>query len=448
MDVYNYEIIKKLSTDYIGNNSELIKYINESPDHVALHGLYHSDYSSMSYEEQDNDIKEGLRLLHLLFPDKKIDTFVAPFNKVNVWTYEVCKKYGLRVSAEEGEHLEEMVHYERGNIRKGQLYRYHHHRFYPESKFSYYDLSIEKLCKFIEGSKNKKYKICLLCDRPDWAHDHTAQELKRQLSDEFIIDIKYVIDNPQIKSIYYDAILVFFWGEEIYKKYHFPKKKVIKQVSSHRWQDDPRYGPYMPNQFCQKYLKDCSVVICPSQILYNLLTPFCKNLFLCGKGYSPLKFYYSTERSGDMSICMVGNLRDPVKGVNDILIPASEGYKLDMVSELKHTELCDFYNKHDLYVVSSKHEADPLPLIESMACGCFPVATAIGIAPELIRHKENGYIVQERSIEAFVEAFRWCNENLDYVRKQGKENAKEIYEKRRWSVMEENYRKVFRKCIS
>ena len=152
-------------------------------------------------------------------------------------------------------------------------------------------------------------------------------------------------------------------------------------------------------------------------------------------------------RKGEMSLCMVGNLKDPVKGVEDILLPASEGYGIDLANNIKHEELVDFYNAHDIYVVSSRHEADPLPLIESMACGCFPVATSIGIAPELIRHKENGYIVKERTVAAFKEAFEWCNDNLEYIREQGKKNAEEMYSKRRWEIMADNYRMMLRKHL-
>ena len=99
-------------------------------------------------------------------------------------------------------------------------------------------------------------------------------------------------------------------------------------------------------------------------------------------------------------------------------------------------------------MVSSKHEADPLPLIESMACGCYPVSSYVGIAPELIRHKENGYLVKERSKEAFREAFLWCEENIGFIRKKAEEIAQEIYEKRRWEIMAENYRRFFRTVLS
>lgn len=304
---------------------------------------------------------------------------------------------------------------------------------------------LEKLIK-----KNKcaeKPRICLLCDRPNWAHHNSAIEIVNQLSDEFVFDIKYVIDKEKIKPRNYDAILVFFWGEESYKKWKFPKEKIIKQVSSHRWQDNPMYGPLTPGEFKKKYLNDCKTVICPSEILYKLIKPEFNNLYLCGKGYNPNKFHYLYNRTGEMKLCMVGNLKDPVKGVEDLLKPAAEEYSLDLANDLKHEELCSFYNNHDIYVVSSRNEADPLPLIESMACGCFPVSSYVGIAPELIRHKENGYLVKNRTVEEFKEAFEWCKENIDYIRQQGKKNAEEMYEKRRWEVMAENYRMMFREHL-
>lgn len=628
MDIYEYDKCVSVSKNKVEDNKDLIDYLNSIPDPIALHGLYHTDYSSMTYEQQYNDIKEGLSLLNTLFPNKKIDTFVAPFNRVNEDTYKVCKIFNLRVSSLEGEHLEDRMHHGKGPLYEGELYRYHHHRFYPESTFDAYDLSIEKLRGYFEkysynfSLKNKrsipsnalknacglqdtinknlnvnkveniiyryikvdenivdmtcadsqvlfdlyangynllvgysnddnrvkelndisrfmknsikyhfgeikdvvnekkiagviyidndldnkiynvfhyaskvlddigyiiisnckeseadlidiasefnamlmeripysyddtvyvfkriKPKICLLCDRPNWAHDNSAQEIKKYLSDEFDMTIKYVVNREELDVNSYDAFVVFFWGEKCYQKKAYSKNRIVKQVSSHRWQFDKPYGPLSVEEFANEYLSDADTIICPSKILYDMLIKVKNNVFLCGKGYAPEKFYLKNKRDGDMSICMVGNLKDPIKGVQDILIPATEGYKMDMEQFLQHEELLDFYNNHDIYVVASVHEADPLPLIESMACGCFPIASKIGIAPELIRHKENGYLVEERTVEAFKEAIKWCEQNLEYIREQSTAIAKEIYETRRWDIMSENYRKMFRNHV-
>lgn len=634
-EIFVYEKCVKVSTDYIGDNKGLIEYLNAIPDPLALHGLYHSDYSQMTYEQQEHDIQEGLRLLNILFPNKKIDTFIAPFNHVNDATYEICRKYGLKISALEGEHLEDRLDNGKGPIYEGELYRYHHHRFYPESTYYYYDLSIEKLdaylkkfsytinpkngrimpseslaracyqyygiepafdekemveeavelnvLKYVENDKSvlvlnavnnslvhrlwrdgysniigiddenervdatnliskligsevciysqelkelsgidkvfaivfwdngengsveelfdygarlleeqgaffvvtssekenliidlasqvnarlinckpysqngkdavyvfvrQKPRVCFYCDRPNWAHDNSARVIKRYLSDEFDINIRYVIEHEDYMVNEYDAFLVFFWGEKSYQKERYSKSRIIKQVSSHRWQFDKPYGPISVEEFHERYLNDADTVICPSKILYDILAPQVRNIFLCGKGYDSELFYCENKRQGPMSLCMVGNLTDPVKGVEDLLMPAADGYQLDLAKDIKHDELRKFYNVHDIYVVSSVHEADPLPLIESMACGCFPVASRIGIAPELIRHKENGYLVEKRTVEEFQKAFAWCENNLEYIRERAPLIANELKQTRDWEIMSENYRKMLRNHI-
>ena len=155
----NSKIIELSQGKFIGDNKALVAYLNEMPDEIALHGLYHTDYSKMSYDEQKKDIKEGLRLLKELFPHKKVKIFVAPFNRTNKSTYKVCREFNLRVSATEGEHLEDIIANKRYGIKNGEIYRYHHHRFYPETTFHYYDLNLAKLDNFFAHKHNKKRKL-------------------------------------------------------------------------------------------------------------------------------------------------------------------------------------------------------------------------------------------------------------------------------------------------
>jgi hypothetical protein len=146
----------------IEDRTDLVDYLNASPDEVALHGLYHTDYSTMSAEEQDRDITEGLALMRRLFPGKRIRFFIAPFNRTNTETYAVAARHGLTVQAEEGVALEAELH--RLRLQPGQWYRYHHHRFYPQSLFAYYPLSIERLDKSLERNLSSEIR---LSDRGD-----------------------------------------------------------------------------------------------------------------------------------------------------------------------------------------------------------------------------------------------------------------------------------------
>lgn len=298
----------------------------------------------------------------------------------------------------------------------------------------------------------RKPRILLLVDKPDWAFDICAKEIVLHLSDEFDFVKKYLVKpRPVVLPIGFDLIHVYWWGETWYQRFGWPKRKILKEVSSHRWEDDPRYGPCTSKEFADKYLSDAGTVMCTSQKLFNLLQPHTGRLCLARNGYSPEKFFYSRTRSSPgLTLCWVGNRNDTVKGINDILLPAAASCGLDIgiATNLAHEQLCNFYNAHDVFLVGSRHEASPLTLIEAMACGCFPVCTDVGIVPELVTHLDNGYIVRERSPEAFADAFKWCVDNIDHVRAAGAKNADLVKEKRTWKNCAESYREAYRKALS
>ena len=136
--------IRELSRGAIfEERSDLIRFLNQSPDDIAVHGLYHTDYSIMNAVEQDAEMSEALSILRRLFPEKKIQWFIAPFNRTNAETYKVADSLGLKVLAFDGVHLEESLH--TVSLESQTWYRYHHHRFYPESTFPHWQLSVDGL---------------------------------------------------------------------------------------------------------------------------------------------------------------------------------------------------------------------------------------------------------------------------------------------------------------
>lgn len=136
--------IKELSEGMrFEDRTDLIEFLKNGPDEIALHGLYHTDYSKMTAEEQRQEIEEGLSILKDLFPYKPVKYFIPPFNRTNEDTFNICKDLKLNVISAEGMHLEAELN--DLAIRPESWYRYHHHRFYPESTFRYYKLSFEGL---------------------------------------------------------------------------------------------------------------------------------------------------------------------------------------------------------------------------------------------------------------------------------------------------------------
>ena len=285
-----------------------------------------------------------------------------------------------------------------------------------------------------ERSNKQLPRILLLADKRGWAFDCCARNLSHHLRDRFTFDLKYVREQPRLDLSRYDLLYVYFWGEDYYHRFPRHGVRLVKEVSSHRWQDDPRYGPLTPAVFSAKYLSDASSVICTSRRLFDLLEGVRPELHLACNGYEECIFHDKGRRCGELVIGWAGNRTDRVKRVAELLKPATVGFQLATADGKRPRWMMNsFYNSIDVYTVASLHEGTPLPLLEAMAAGCFPVCTDVGVVPEIIRHGENGLIV-ESSVEAFRDSFEWCYHNLSLVRQKGSENAVEIRSVRSWDA--------------
>jgi 2-polyprenyl-3-methyl-5-hydroxy-6-metoxy-1,4-benzoquinol methylase len=276
-------------------------------------------------------------------------------------------------------------------------------------------------------------QILLLCDKRGWAYDTTAQNLVSRLSDTFDFELQYVAEEPAIDEIKYDLIYVFWWGERYHRRFVADKAKIVKEISSHRWEFEQKYGQHTPQEALNRYMHDAGYLVATSRKLFTLFDDLHPRVFHYPLGVDTDLFRLIGERDGGLTIGWAGDIRDPEKRVHEILVPACSGsFELELAGGgLTPKELLDFYNDLDVICVSSSEEGTPLPLIEAMACGCFPVTTNVGVAAELIVHGENGLIV-DPTPESFRNAFEWCKENLPHVRKAGKKNALLIQRERTW----------------
>lgn len=65
-----------------------------------------------------------------------------------------------------------------------------------------------------------------------------------------------------------------------------------------------------------------------------------------------------------------------------------------------------FFSAFDLQVLSSRSEGTPMVLLEAMGAGVPVVATAVGGVPDLLKHREDGWIVPPESSRALGDALR------------------------------------------
>jgi len=84
----------------------------------------------------------------------------------------------------------------------------------------------------------------------------------------------------------------------------------------------------------------------------------------------------------------------------------SMGYLADEYSSVL------LYNAVDVFVTPSLAENFPNVLLESLACGTCTVGFNVGGIPDIIRHKETGYLANYKDINDLANGINWAIDNL------------------------------------
>ena len=295
----------------------------------------------------------------------------------------------------------------------------------------------------------KKKNVLLLIDKPDWAFDNCAKGFVPYLAPEFNIDIQYVSQNPNLGIKKYDLIHVFFYAEDYYKQFNLKGCKIIKEISSHRWEDTPPFGPRTPKDVYSDYLSDADGVICVSERLYFIFNKYSRDTYFVPNGVDFELFKPKHRLSGELRFGWAGNPNDKVKGLNDFILPAiQKRVEILIAQNIKHELMNEFYDKIDILLIGSKNEGEPIPLLESMANGCFPITTDVGISGELIENYKNGIILKRRDKKELINAIDWCNNNIDHVREMQEYNTNEIRKRRDWSICSQYLKMAYNRTLN
>lgn len=283
--------------------------------------------------------------------------------------------------------------------------------------------------------KNKP-KVLLLIDKPNWAFDICADGFIPYLSKYYDIKRVYVTDKPNLNNYKFDLLHVFFYAENYYKNFDLKGAKLIKEISSHRWEDTPPYGPKSVEEVNKAYLSDADGIITVSKKLYNIFNKINNSVYFVPNGYDTNKFYRQGTPTGELTFGWAGNINDQVKGFRDLIQPATDNkYKLNIApGNMVHEEMNNFYKDIDVLLIGSRNEGEPIPLIESMAAGCFPISTDVGISRELIENYVNGIILPERNLHELRAALDWCSNNIESIRKLRTYNSVELLKLRNWDI--------------
>jgi glycosyltransferase involved in cell wall biosynthesis len=129
------------------------------------------------------------------------------------------------------------------------------------------------------------------------------------------------------------------------------------------------------------------------------------------------------SRLPQLFILLSGPARGYVKkGLEQLRVP----YRHLM---LKHyAEVAQLYQAIDLCLVTSRQEGGPKAVLEAMASGVPLVTTRVGQAMDIVRHKENGFMVEVQDVEGLAHWSQWILEHqseMNLVLKNGRQTAGE-----------------------
>jgi glycosyltransferase involved in cell wall biosynthesis len=139
-----------------------------------------------------------------------------------------------------------------------------------------------------------------------------------------------------------------------------------------------------------------------------------------GKGLEP-----KLIKGPDIFMSAIKTLKDQVPELYILLTGPARGYVKEGLKKLgipythkvlkNYSDIGLYYNALDLYIVSSREEGGPKAVLESMASGIPLVTTRVGQAMDLVKHGENGWMVEPEDVEGLAYWIKYVIENHDSI---------------------------------
>ena len=129
-----------------------------------------------------------------------------------------------------------------------------------------------------------------------------------------------------------------------------------------------------------------------------------------------------------------------IKKIEEYIIKRNLSNNVTLLGWLDETNKEKELKESTYFILPSYYEGMPMSLIEAMAHKCISIATNVGGVPEVIKNKENGFIITPGNKQHIVKTFELCFENRK-IRHKISENARVTISKK--FNIENNINKTF-----
>ena len=110
---------------------------------------------------------------------------------------------------------------------------------------------------------------------------------------------------------------------------------------------------------------------------------------------------FGPELAARLGVVVLGGDAESVK--SELPLPV---YTVNYLSN--EAEIAQLYNAADLFVTPSLQDNLPNTIVEAMACGVPCVGFNVGGIPEMINHKQDGYVADYCDSIDFAQGIAWC----------------------------------------
>ena len=147
-----------------------------------------------------------------------------------------------------------------------------------------------------------------------------------------------------------------------------------------------------------------------------------------------------TELASQMGVVVLGGDAEAVKSALPLPV-----FTVGYLS--RETDIASLYNAVDLFVTPSLQDNLPNTIVEAMSCGVPCVGFDVGGIPEMINHKQDGYVADYCDSIDFAQGIAWClnGSRLPSLSKAARAFALATYSE---AVAARNYQEIYNSALS
>jgi len=103
-----------------------------------------------------------------------------------------------------------------------------------------------------------------------------------------------------------------------------------------------------------------------------------------------------------------------------------------LIGKIPHDDVYHWLRASDLFVLPTYNEGLPNALLEAMACGLPVIATNVGGIPEVVRHGQNGILIEARNVNTLYQSIEKMLADPEIARNMGSSANRLIQQNFSW----------------